>query len=265
MLQNANIFSKLGLSEHEVQIYMLGLKLGPSPASGLAKRSGLGRTLVYHLLTQLKSKGLVSEQDTGRNKKFFMEPPGKLLDIVERKQKELEGLAIQIIQASKDLNSLTLDSSVLPQVRVYEGKEGLKNVAQEILSLANRPIKAILSVDNLLEMFDKLFLRYAFLERERKKITSKIIFTGNVDQIVNKEKVGELLAIPYARSFLHQWKKAPRELPLPNIIIIYGSRVAIGTSSQKSSVFVIDSVEFAKTMDIMFNDIWKRSTNLKSK
>ena len=103
MTQSEIILKKLGLSEHEARVYLYGLKLGPSLASEIAKQSGLGRTLVYHLLGQLKAKGLVSEQGSGNGKKFFMEPPERLLSIVERKQKELEGISVQISQITKEL------------------------------------------------------------------------------------------------------------------------------------------------------------------
>lgn len=265
MTQHESILKKLGLSEHEAEIYMLGLKLGPNPAREIAKQSGLGRTLVYHLLNQLKNKGLVGEQNAGHGKKFFMEPPERLLGIVERKQKEFEGMAIQISQVSKELSSLSTAVSGPPQIRTYEGEEGLKNIAQETLSTTNQPIKSIVPIDSLLKIFNRVFLRYWFLERKNKNIRGKTIFMGAFDKPDALDKIKELLSIPHASSTLHQWKKSPQEVFFPNTIIIYGNRVAVASSHQKPSVFVVESGEYAETMTAFFDDVWKRSAWLKTK
>jgi sugar-specific transcriptional regulator TrmB len=262
MLQSELILKKLGLSEHEAKVYLLGLKLGPSLASEISKQSGLGRTLVYHLLGQLKSKGLASEQGSGNGKKFFMEPPERLLSIVERKQKELEGVAVQISQITKELKSSAIFSGI-PRIRVYEGVEGIKNSAQETFATKNMSLKSIVPIAHLLKMFDKYFLRYWFLGRNRNNITGKTLFTGTPDKPFSLDQIKQLLDTPYASSFLHQWKRGPRELVLPNTIVIFGNKVAVVSSPEKPSAFVIDSGEFAQTMSTLFDDVWRRSTALK--
>lgn len=264
MLQSELILKRLGLSEHEAKIYLLGLKLGPSVASQLAKQSGLGRTLVYHLLGQLQGKGLLSQQGSGNGKKFAMEPPTRLLDIIERKQKELEGMAVQVTQIAEEIKSRTMYTAV-PQIRVFEGVEGLKNLAQETLITSNTEIKSIVPLEYLLKIFDKFFLRYWFIERKKKNITGKTIFTGTPHKPFSTELIKQLLNTPYASSFLHQWKKSPANLCFSNIIIILGDKVAIGSSATHPSVFVIESAEFKETMETLFNDLWKRSLNLKYK
>jgi sugar-specific transcriptional regulator TrmB len=263
MLQSEIILKKLGLSEHESRVYLLGLKLGPSLASEISKQSGLGRTLVYHLLGQLKSKGLASEQGLGNGKKFFMEPSERLLDIVERKQKELEGMAVQISQITKELKSSAAIFPSMPQIRVYEGTEGIKNFAQETFATQKMLLKSIVPIAHLLKMFDKYFLRYWFLGRNRNNITGKTLFTGTPDKPFSLDQIKQLLDTPYASSFLHQWKKSPKELAFPNIIVIFGNKVAVVSSPEKPSVFVIDSGEFAGTMNTLFDDVWRRSTALK--
>lgn len=264
MLQSEIILKRLGLSEHEARVYLLGLKLGPSLASELSKQSGLGRTLVYHLLGQLKAKGLVSEQGSGNGKKFFMEPPERLLNIVERKQKELEGMAVQVSLITKELKNAVIFSGV-PQIRVYEGLEGIKNFAQETFATKGLQLKSIVPVAHLLKMFDKQFLRYWFLGRNKQNITGKTLFTGTPFTPFSGEQIKQLLNTPYASSYLHLWKKAPMELVFQNTIVIFGTKVAVVSSPEKPSVFVIDSGEYAETMSIFFNDIWKRSAVLKKK
>jgi sugar-specific transcriptional regulator TrmB len=262
MQQSEIILKKLGLSEHEARVYILGLKLGPSLASEISKQSGLGRTLVYHLLGQLKAKGLASEQGSGNGKKFFMEPPERLLGIVERKQKELEGMAVQISQITKELKTSATFSGI-PQIRIYEGIEGIKNFAQDTLAVKNILIKSIVPIDNLLKMLDKFFLRYWFLERNKNNITGKTLFTGTARKPFSSDQIKQLLDTPHASSFSHQWKKASTESVFQNAIIIFGNKIAVISSPENPSVFVIDSAEFAGTMNTFFNDIWKRSVKLK--
>jgi len=263
MLQSELLLKKLGLSEHEARLYLVGLKLGTSSASILAKQASLGRTLVYHLLNQLKAKGLVSEQGSGNGKKFFMEPPQRLLDIVERKQKEFEGMAIQISQITKELQSSASVFASIPQVRVYEGLEGIKNFAQDTLATQGAELKSIVPITHLLKMLDKHFLRYWFLGRNKNKIKGNTLFIGTPHKAFSTDLVKQLLNTPHASSFLHQWKKAPQDFVFQNTIVIFGSKVAVVSSPEKPSVFVIDSAEYAQTMNVFFDDIWKRSTALK--
>ncbi len=262
MLQSEIILKKLGLSNHESKVYLLGLKLGPSLASELAKHSGLGRTLVYHLLGQLKTKGLLSEQGTGNGKRFAMEPPERLSTIVERKQKELEGMAIQVSQITKELKFSAVFSDV-PQIRIYEGLEGIKNFAQETFAIKNMQLKSLVPIAHLTQMFDKFFLRYWFLSRNKNNITGKTLFCGAPDKPFSTDQIKRLLQTPYASSYLHKWKKAPQNMVFNNLIVLFGNKVAIVSSSSKPSVFVIDSTEFAQTMNTLFDDVWKRSINLK--
>ena len=65
---------KIGLTEEEINIYILLLRKGGSKATLLSKDLGVARTTVYRFLASLHDKGLVGE-NIQNNVKFFYKPP----------------------------------------------------------------------------------------------------------------------------------------------------------------------------------------------
>lgn len=71
--------TRLGLSEKEAKIYYMLLRIGPSPASSLARRVQIKRVTVYSVLESLKEKGLVSARKTEHGKIFLPHEPENLM------------------------------------------------------------------------------------------------------------------------------------------------------------------------------------------
>ena len=124
MIEN---LTKFGLSEKEAKVYLACLELGDSVASDIALKSNLPRTLVYDILERLIDLGLVS-YSIRDNKKFFRaSDPEELLRILHEKE--------EVVQKSlPELKNLQKMKGVKrPKIDVYEGKEGMKAVMDDIL------------------------------------------------------------------------------------------------------------------------------------
>ena len=59
----------IGLSEKGANVYLASLKLGEATVLSLAKHSGVKRTSIYYVLSELKELGALSE--TKRQKKIY--------------------------------------------------------------------------------------------------------------------------------------------------------------------------------------------------
>lgn len=125
----------LGLSPSHVCVYLTSLESGPASASSLARKARVPRSSCYGLLDNLAKLGLISIVKGETKKIFIPSPPHKLKELLEERQKDLdESLAV----LKKELIHLeTLYQShrpQLPNVRFYEGENGLKTVLYDGLS-----------------------------------------------------------------------------------------------------------------------------------
>ncbi|MFC1723621.1 TrmB family transcriptional regulator [Nanoarchaeota archaeon] len=117
---------RAGLTGNESKVYLELLKRGELNGSELAKKVTLDRSLTYTLLNNLVDKGLVSYVIKKKKRFFRATDPSNLVTPIETKLMEIKNLIPEL----KEIEKL----ATIPQaVRVYEGKEGMKILLQEML------------------------------------------------------------------------------------------------------------------------------------
>ena len=84
------ILKKIGLSDTEINIYLLLLKNGYSKATILSKELKLARTTAYRFLSSLHDKGLVSESIQNNVKYFYPVEPERLSELLYEKIEEIQ-------------------------------------------------------------------------------------------------------------------------------------------------------------------------------
>ena len=140
-----NILKQAGLSEEQAVTYEALLEKGPQKATPLSSWTGIKRGLIYKVLEQLENMGLIEKKGgTGTVAVFYPNHPSVLLDKMERDKKNLE-LTKGVV--SFGIGNLASKYNLLagkPNIRFFEGKEGVANVLRdsftsktEILTLAD--------------------------------------------------------------------------------------------------------------------------------
>src|SRR5258706_3341854 len=81
-----NSFILLGLGREHAVVYLNSLELGPSPASTIAKTSGLPRSSTYDILAVLIKEGLLSAIENETKKIFTANSPEIILDLIKSRQ-----------------------------------------------------------------------------------------------------------------------------------------------------------------------------------
>lgn len=120
-----SVLEKIGLSQHEAEIYISLLKHGASRVSTIFKNTRIHRPIIYKELPGLKEKGLVTEVEKGKQTYYSAENPDKLKFLVNKVLYETETL----IPDLKDL----IKPEKKPQVKFLEGKNSVKFVYNDIL------------------------------------------------------------------------------------------------------------------------------------
>jgi sugar-specific transcriptional regulator TrmB len=126
--QLCSVLKSLDLSKREIKIYKVLLDRGLAVPSVISVISGIPRSMCYKYLNNLCYIGLITETTLNKQKAYFAEPPKKVLDLIDKKNKNL---ALQRKIASDaiskmDVNRLKNVSS--PKIQYFNGIEGIKKL-----------------------------------------------------------------------------------------------------------------------------------------
>lgn len=136
------VLKSLGLNEKEIEIYLTLLKVGPSPASALGKRTGIVRSTAQYTCQQLAQKGIVRMTHKGTTNLFSAESPEKLVILISRERLNLDEKEYQLKSIVDLLTKMIEPNTVLPRVEFYEGKQEMILLYRKLLDL-RQPIDAI--------------------------------------------------------------------------------------------------------------------------
>lgn len=163
---------KIGMNEKESRVYTTLLEKGEANIAQIAKQSGVHRSTVYLVLDLLKQKGLVGMVKKKKTV-FFAEDPRKMLNEISRKKKILE----------KSMPELLASFALLdrkPNIKYFEGIEGLKQIYSDFLEYQNSEILALNSNDYR-DFFDEEFLLKNFIpERKKRRIWVRAIYPSTL-------------------------------------------------------------------------------------
>lgn len=120
---------KFGLSDVEARVYYAALAMPNSSVDDISRRANINRTACYPVLEKLQKLGLVSKVKRNNKTVFKSSPPQKILDIIQEKAAGIE----KIIPQLKTLYEVNRGK---PDVKLYEGHEGMKTVLNMMLEEA---------------------------------------------------------------------------------------------------------------------------------
>lgn len=224
-----NLFTRLGLSDGEAAIYQNLLDHGDGSATALAERTGIKRTLIYHLIKGLEQHGLVESFEKNKITNFRPSPPNKLEDLFFQKKRELEAVSGSLAETLPALNSRYRLVTQRPAVSYFEGKEGIKKVLEDSLT-ASSEIYSYADVEAVMEEIPKINEAYV-VKREKLKLKKKVI----------------VLDTPAARKYLADYHQAVTDTrflkfsaePFKNVMQIYDGKISYVTLDPKRIIGVI--------------------------
>lgn len=117
---------ELGLSPNEVRVYLASLELGPATVLQIAAKSAVVRPTAHVAVGGLVKRGLMSSHTRGKKQYYQAERPGQLMRLLEEEKKKLAERESKLKSVLPGLESLILMSKEKPEVKYYEGLEGLE-------------------------------------------------------------------------------------------------------------------------------------------
>jgi len=226
--------SKLGLTGNEAKIYLELLKRGSTPVNRLAKNLGLDRTLSYQILHNLIEKGLASYIIKEKKKFFEAASPENLLTPIKEKEQS-------IISLIPELRSLEKLKEQEQDVKVYEGKQGLKTFFEDLIT--SREIC----------IFGATGRSYDILKFEIPHIAKKAQKKGLSGRMITSKqfKNHEMTKLPKIKV------KYLEEIKSPATTTIYGNKVSIHILTDKPIIIIIKNKDVAKSYKSYFEFLWR--------
>jgi len=239
-----------GLSPNEVAVYVALLELGKGTVSQISRKASLNRTTGYDILNRLVIKKLASISGKEPKQEYSAESPDHLEELIAS---ELEKKEVELEQARKIIPTLKSIHNVMgrPQIRFYEGTEGLRQVYEDTLT-SHEAIRAYASVDDVHTALPGYFPKY-YKRRAEKGIPIRAIFTDNPEgrklAESDKDEIRESVFIPADIYGFH-----------PEINI-YDNKIMIASWREKLGI-IIESAEIADAMKKIYELAWVEAKRL---
>ncbi|HCC22211.1 hypothetical protein A2480_01830 [Candidatus Uhrbacteria bacterium RIFOXYC2_FULL_47_19] len=238
MQKVASILKSIGLQGSEISTYIAALERGPSTVIDLSKQSKLSRQATYTAIQLLEERGLMSSVMRGKKRFFIAESPEKLLSYAKRKDVELHDRVSELERILPELQLRV--GGERPVVRVFEGKEAIKAIIQDMLQSPEHESYEITDLDAMYQVLTPNDLKE--LRGTARRTVKNIygIFSGSPsegDRVISDRHI-----------FMHD----ENDKYFGCNIGIYGNRLVGVTFQGKMYSVSIDNEPLVKAMRILF-------------
>ncbi|MBI2564367.1 helix-turn-helix domain-containing protein [Candidatus Woesearchaeota archaeon] len=234
---------RIGLSNREADAYLALLQLQEATVADIAKKTNESRTHLYDTLRSLISRGLVSYVVKNNIKFFHAAPPEKILDYLKEKEHSI----LSILPNLKAFHQIAFSK---PFVEVYEDKEGMKTILNDILR-TRKDWFAIGTTGKSRQILPLFFIQRFHKERIKNKIKLKTL--------INQTGEGVKLGEEFKTYSLTEVKYLPKTHESPMTIYIYGNKTVLllWLAGDRPFAILIQSKEISASFKSYFNILWQ--------
>lgn len=242
LTMNKEVLREIGLTDSEIEVYFDLVKHGESLASEIANRVKISRTYIYDSIRNLINKGLITYVIKNNRKYFKALEVKKLLEYLDERKAEMEKQKQDILSLIKELKFFQIPTEEKPIVEVFEGKEGLKTILNDIVKTGKDAI-GWGATDKIKNYLPDWFLKKYIKEREKKKINLRQLYA---------EDTG-VLKSPRAK-----FKAIPKEFSSPVTFGSYRDKIVIFFWSEIPVVIRVINKEIADSFRKHFEFLWRQ-------
>ncbi len=235
-MQKEQVLQHFGLTEAEVKLYLILLKLKEATASEISKKTNTNRTFTYDRLKKLTESGFVSYIIKDNKKYFKPAEPSQLISLLKEREEQVKFIL-------PELEKLKQQPEKGPKVEVFSSKKGITTALNMTLKYKELLIHgSILKFKETLETYFRIWNK----RRELEKINTKILTNEEIE--LSNSKIG-LLAEEEKTSIT---------------TFAFGNKLIIVLWADIPIAIFIESEEIAKSNRIFFNSLWEREIKIYS-
>jgi sugar-specific transcriptional regulator TrmB len=229
---------ELGLTENEVNIYLLLLKQGMMNPSEISQKLGLHRGYIYDALERMQEKEIVNTIQKDNKKQFQATSPNNLIELQKLKLENIKKIAPNLIKLSETIKEETT-------VELHKGKRVFRTLLKDMISSLKTNEEAyLLGVDEniLITEVEPIYLKQYLNTIKKKKIKEKIIIKKGAKKLKNPNLKYKQLEEKYIGNTAQ---------------IIYSDKVATLILGTPNYLTIINNKQVASTYKKQFELIWK--------
>ena len=251
LMETIEALRHIELTEGEVKVYMALLSLGPSSTGIIIKEARVSSSKVYPILDKLISMGLVSYIKRGKKKIFQTTSPEKILDLLDKRKKDIEVKKKEIQKILPALLKKQKSREEKHEAIVYEGQKAVKTYYRSLLKKMRKGDERLVfgarSGYPIAKGAKYFFQNYA-RNWSKKGVKTRIIF--------NEDLRGSKSIRIYQDLELTEVRYLP-QVTLSSIGIQRDNVDMLIWTKETAVVFVIKSKEVAKTFREYFKTLWE--------
>jgi len=241
----APILQSFGLLDSDIKTYLAALENGPSTVLEIAKETQLSRQATYMAIESLTKRGLMASLLRGKKRLYAAEPPDKLLAYGKRRDAEMHD---RVQDLERLLPELELRAGgERPVVRVFEGKEGLHAIIEDMKTADFKKSYEISDLKALYKVLNPEDLKDMRTALKNKGVKVRGLYSGtpgpkvlDVDRVYLPDEYSDFKAD----------------------IGIHGDKIEMLTFEGKMFSVIIESKLLAKTLGILFDLAFKGGKDL---
>lgn len=255
LLKNATMnietaLAELGLEKNKGAVYLATLEIGKGSVIEIAKKVGLPRTTVHEILQHLLALGLVNFTVHGKRRIYIAERPEKLKSLLNEKNRILQSILPEL---GVRFNSI---SGTKPRVSYYEGLNGIKTVFDDTLTVTDKLLIGVLSMEDLYQVPGKEYMDEYVKRRVSNGIKLKVI----------RSDVKEVEEIwPSSNDEKRELHYAPQGFVFPMTVYLYDNKVSIISTKKENFGMIVESADLYQTMKNFFEIVWQVSRATRKK
>ena len=232
------ILQNIGLTNKEAKIYLATIQLGQSPASHIAKKSGLNRVTTYDTIDKLMQKGFITKQKNNSMLVFTAVDP--------------EIVAMDFRAKARDFRKSLPDFKRLkgeiphPQVQYFEGLEGIKRIYLDTLN----------SKTEILNFSDSEGIRQHWPEHDEEYVKERVKRKIYLRGISPNDTSGKAVQARNWECHREIRLVSKEKYNFSNEINIYDDKVAIVSYGNDLIGMIIENRDIANTQRAIFRIVW---------
>ncbi len=247
MKYNPSIFSDIGLSESEVNVYTAILEQGRSTIQALLPHTSLSRPNLYYVIDSLLQKGLIVEIP-GKKRIVEAVSPVKLQEIANDHVHQAEETRERIQHVLPDLIQTFASVTGRPITWHKAGIEGLAEIYDDIAKEAQELLIFPSSWDRKSPELNTLIDK-AIKNQQKAGIISRVLLT-------NPESATKATIESLKTKNIHARFVKNENLSLPSQLLIWNNKIAITSFRTTLISMVIENEDAAETLRSLFNHLW---------
>lgn len=237
-----DVFEALELTEGEEKVYRALVALGESTTGPIYKQAKVSQSKVYEILERLKEKGLATAVEI--NNVYHWQPAAPnlyLRKIAEEKKRIEEREKILVSQ----LPNLTTSSTVVPDVKIFTGFDGVRNALLNFHDSLNKGDEYLV-FSTPVPIPDKFKPFFSSLNKERARV-------GLYARFLSGEKNR-----PFAKDFYKVANTKIRYLKnfSPVSLMVGNDRIQIIEWHSGGRVVEIYGEQLARNYRVFFDELW---------